>query len=65
LRLYQDGEATPISDLMGKENHIFALVRKREVEADLDWRLPVFETGEYLLAFDGAALLLLEMTRRK
>jgi hypothetical protein len=24
LRLYRDGEATPVSDLMGRENHIFA-----------------------------------------
>ncbi len=30
----------------------------------LDWRLPVFEAGPYLLAFDGAALLLLELWRR-
>lgn len=64
LLLYQDDQATPISDLMGEKNHIFGLVRKKDVEADLDWRLPVFETGEYLIAFDGAALLLLEMARR-
>jgi hypothetical protein len=29
-----------------------------------NWRLPVFEGGPYLLAFDGAALLLLELSRR-
>ncbi|MEW6245297.1 MAG: hypothetical protein AB1555_01145 [Nitrospirota bacterium] len=28
-------------------------------------RLRVFEAGPYLLAFDGAALLLVEMSRRK
>jgi CRISPR-associated helicase Cas3 len=65
LRLYQDNESTPVSDLMSRENHIFAVVRRKDVDADLDWRLPVFETGQdYLLAFDGAALLLLEMRKR-
>jgi hypothetical protein len=65
LRLYQDNEATPVSDLMQQKNHIFALARKRDVETDLDWRLPVFESGQYLLAFDGVALLMLEMARRR
>jgi hypothetical protein len=27
-------------------------------------RLPVFQSGKYLVAFDGAALLLLELWRR-
>ena len=26
LRLYQDGESTPVSDLMGQTNHIFVVV---------------------------------------
>jgi hypothetical protein len=68
LCIYQDDEKTPISDLMATENHIFALVKKRDVESDIDWRLPVFDAGgedEYLLAFDGAALLLLEMAKRR
>lgn len=64
LCLYQDSEKTAVSDLMAEKNHIFAVVKKKDVEADVDWRLPVFEAGEYLLAFDGAALLLLEMARR-
>jgi hypothetical protein len=64
LLLYQDGEPTPVSDLMGRENHIFTVVPKAEVEAELDWRLPVFEAGRYVIAFDGAALLLLESYRR-
>lgn len=56
---------------MGRENHIFVVVPKAEVETDLDWpacarshlsavaqagadrRLPVFEAGKYLIAFDG------------
>jgi hypothetical protein len=64
LRIYQDDESTPISDLMAKKNHIFALATKKDVGPDIDWRVPVFETGEYYIAFDGAALLLLEMARR-
>jgi hypothetical protein len=64
LQLYQDGESTPVSDLMGRENHIFAVVPKVAVLEGLDWRLPVFEAGQYLIAFDGEALLLLELSRR-
>ncbi|HWP56695.1 MAG TPA: hypothetical protein VNL14_02275 [Candidatus Acidoferrales bacterium] len=50
---------------MGRENHIFVVVPKAELESDLDWRLLVFEAGRYVLAFDGAALLLLELWRRR
>jgi hypothetical protein len=64
LRLYQDGEATPVSDLMARENHSFTIAPHADVDADIDWRLPVFAAGKYLLAFDGAALLLLELWRR-
>jgi len=64
LRLYQDGESTPVSNLMARENHIFTVVPKADVDAEIDWRVPVFEAGRYLLAFDGAALLLLEVWRR-
>jgi hypothetical protein len=39
-------------------------VPKADVESHVDWRLPVFEAGKYLLGFDGAALLLLELWRR-
>jgi hypothetical protein len=62
---YQDGEPTPVSDLMGRENHVFAVVPKAGIEAEVEWRLPVFEAGRYLMAFDGAALLLLELWRRR
>ena len=65
LRLDQDGESTPVSDLMAREPHIFTVVPKADVESLIDWRLPVFEAGTYLLAFDGAALLLLELWRRR
>jgi CRISPR-associated helicase Cas3 len=64
LRLYQDGESTPVSEIMSGAGHIFAVVPKAEVTDEIDWRVPVFETGGYLLAFDGAALLLLEAARR-
>jgi len=49
---------------MAHENHIFTVVPEMDVAADIDWRLLVFEAGKYLLAFDGAALLLLELSRR-
>ncbi len=64
LRLYQDGESTPVSDLMGRENHIFTVALKQEVQAEIDWRFAAFESGKYLLAFDGAALLLLALYQR-
>jgi hypothetical protein len=48
---------------MGQENHIFAVVPRKEVETGLDWRLAVFEAGRYIVAFDGMALLLLELLR--
>lgn len=64
LCLYQDGESTPVSDLMCRENHVFTVVPRTAVEESVDWRLPVFESGKYLVAFDGAALLLLELFRR-
>lgn len=64
LRLYQDGDSTPVSDLMGRENHIFAVVPRSAIQEEIDWRLPVFESGRYLVAFEGAALLVLELLRR-
>jgi hypothetical protein len=64
LRLYQDDDATPVSDFLSRENHIFTVVAKSVVANLIDWRLPVFEAGAYVLAFDGAALLLLETAKR-
>lgn len=49
---------------MGRENHIFTVVPKSAVWEEIDWRLPVFEAGKYLLAFDGLALLVLAMQDR-
>ena len=79
-RAHQEAGSTPTADLMARENQIVTVpstwlrpgVPKANVDADLDWRLPTFEAGKYLLAFDGAclrrfsrqaALLLLELWR--
>lgn len=64
LRLYQVGESTPVLDMMARQNHIFTVVPKLEADSQLDWRLPVFEAGRYMIAFDGAALLLLELWKK-
>jgi hypothetical protein len=64
LMIYQDGMATPVSDLMAREDHIFAVVPKGAVQSDLDWRTACFEAGKYYIAFDGTALLLLELWKR-
>lgn len=65
LLLYQDGDCTPVSDLMARESHIFTVVPRVDVQDQLDWRLSVFESGEHLLAFDGAALLIRALWKRK
>lgn len=64
LRLFQDGVSTSVSDLMSSENHIFTVVPKGAVQSELDWRIAVFEAGQYLIAFDGTALLLLEIYKQ-
>jgi CRISPR-associated helicase Cas3 len=64
LLLYQEGDPTPVSDLMSRRNHIFTVAPRTEVEAEFSWRLPVIETGRFVIAFDGAALLLLELFKR-
>ncbi len=46
---------------MARQNHIFTVVPKNEVESQVGWRLPVFDAGGYLVAVDGAALLLLRL----
>lgn len=65
LLLYQDGDCTPVSDLMARESHIFTVVPRADVQDQLDWRLSVFESGDHLLAFDGAALLMRALWKRK
>ena len=47
----------PNTDLTTFKDHIFVIV-PRKVNDELDWRLPVFERGWHLIAFDAAAWLL-------
>jgi hypothetical protein len=63
LCFIQEGHKTSVSHLMSFRPHIFVVVPKT-VERDVDWRLPVFECGRHLIAFDGAALLLNEIWSR-
>ncbi len=65
LLLYQDGEPTPVSDFMGRQSHIFAVVPRAAMQSEMDWRQPVIESETFLVAFDGAALLLIELWRRR
>ena len=53
-----------MSHLMTLKDHIFVIVPKI-LEDELDWRLPVFECGRHLIAFDGAALLENELWRKR
>ena len=62
--LSQAGRNVPVSDVMLRQNHIFTVVERALVENQIDWRLPVFPSGEFLVAFDGAALLLHELAQR-
>jgi len=41
------------------------VVPKVAAQEEVEWRLPVFEAGRYLVAIHGAALLLLELWRRR
>ncbi len=50
---------------MGRQDGVFTVVPRAVVQEEVDWRLPVFESGRYLVALDGAALLLLELWRTK
>jgi len=63
LCFMQEGHRTSVSHLMTFRPHIFVVVPK-VVEKDVDWRMPVFECGRHLMAFDGAALMLNELWQR-
>ena len=56
----QEGHRTSVSHVMTLRNHVFVVVPKA-IQANLDWRLPVFESGQHLIAFDGTALMLYEL----
>jgi len=60
LHFIQEGHKTSISHVMTLRDHIFVVVPKT-IQADLDWRLPVFECGRHLVGFDGTGLVLYEM----
>lgn len=63
LAFMQEGHKTSVSHLMTLKDHIFVIIPKM-LEHELDWRLPVFECGGHLIAFDGAALLVSEIWQR-
>lgn len=60
LLFIQEGHKTSVSHIMTLRDHIFVVVPKT-ILPQLDWRLPVFECGHYLIGFDGTALILLEL----
>jgi CRISPR-associated endonuclease/helicase Cas3 len=63
IAFIQEGHKTSISHVMSLKNHIFTLVPK-ELRSWLDWRLPVFDCGQRLIAFDGTALLVKEIYKQ-
>lgn len=71
LMIKRRGELESWSHLMSRSetDHIFVYVPYDEVRDALDWRLPTFRCGsrggKYVLAFDGAALLLKEIWKRE
>ncbi|MBV9779431.1 MAG: type I-D CRISPR-associated helicase Cas3' [Acidobacteriaceae bacterium] len=65
IHLLQDGLDTPISGWLSDTDHVFTVVPRADVDALIDWRLTCFEAGSNVLAFDGAALLLIEIYRRR
>ena len=61
MLLLRDGHLTSASHLMVKpQPHIFVVVPK-ELRKSTDWRMAVFPCGEYVVAFDGDALLVKEV----
>ncbi len=63
ITFIQEGHKTSVSHVMSLKNHVFTLVPK-ELHSWLDWRLPVFDCGQRLIAFDGSALLVREIYER-
>ncbi|MBC7121327.1 MAG: type I-D CRISPR-associated helicase Cas3' [Candidatus Methanosuratus sp.] len=64
LTFIQEGHKTSVSHVMTLRDHVFVVIPKA-IRPDLDWRLPIFECGQHLVAFDGTALLLLEIFNEK
>jgi len=64
LCFIQEGHKTSVSHVLTLRDHVFVVVPKT-ILPDLDWRLPVFECGQHLIAFDGTALMLYELYNQK
>lgn len=63
ITFIQEGHKTSVSHVMSLRNHVFTLA-PNELRSWLDWRLPVFDCGRRLIAFDGTALLVKEIYKR-
>lgn len=70
-RLTPEGKLDAVSHEMSRSDapHVFVFVSRDFVEDELDWRLATFAAGahnpRFIVAFDGDALLLKEIYRRK
>lgn len=62
--IYQDNHPTPVWHLLHFKDHVLLPFRK-DAPIEPDWRLPIFDQGEYYVAIDGTALLIYEMLRKK
>jgi len=60
MQFIQEGHKTSVSHVMTLQDHVFVVIPK-VFFSKLDWRLPVFQCGQQLIAFDGTALLLYEL----
>lgn len=60
ITFIQEGHKTSVSHVTSLKNHVFTLIPK-ELRSRLDWRLPIFNCGPRLIAFDGTALLVKEI----
>jgi len=63
ITFIQEDHKTSVSHVMALKDHVFTLVPK-ELRSRLDWRLPVFDCGQRLIAFDGTALLAREIYKQ-
>jgi len=63
LQFIQEGHKTSVSHVMTLEDHVFVIFPKILL-SKVDWRLPVFQCGQHLIAFDGTALLLYELYQK-
>ena len=64
MLLFREGHLTSASHLIVKPKpHVFVVLPK-EFRRFTDWRMAIFPCGEFIVAFDGDALLLLEIWKR-